>query len=307
MDTKENEDNLFNRLALFFIQGLYNKSLNVAPEISHKPVVPGPLANIMSAFQMLQELSPYLKFAHFMANQAILKAMRGVNEIHVIDLDIMEGSQWPSLMVDLAMKGGPAASIRVTAFTVDDQQTVHQAGIRQLHDPQLHMPNRSFASVRTFLDHMRKLLPKIVVLVEEEFNFLGVPSMSFVEFFCKSVHHYTALSDSFGTSFHGLGYKTGLKQTEEVLGIKIVDSVMRLPCDKEERMLMWGDGFFASLNGGFKPIPFTCYNIPQANYLANLFDKGYSVQHHNCRLALCWKSRPMLKASVWLPITKLML
>ncbi|XP_048433373.1 protein NODULATION SIGNALING PATHWAY 2-like [Pyrus x bretschneideri] len=130
MDTKENEDNLFNRLALFFIQGLHNKSLNVAAEISHKLVVPGPLPNIMSAFQMLQELSPYLKFAHFMANQAILKAMRGVNEIHVIDLDIMEGSQWPSLMVDLAMKGGPAASLRVTAFTVDDQQTVHQAGIR---------------------------------------------------------------------------------------------------------------------------------------------------------------------------------
>ncbi|CAN6711637.1 unnamed protein product [Malus baccata var. baccata] len=148
------------------------------------------------------------------------------------------------------------------------------------------MPNRSFASVRTFLDHMRKLLPKIVVLVEEELlNFSRVPSMSFVEFFGKAVHHYTVLSDSFGTSFRGLGYKTGLKQIEEeILGIKIVNSAMRLPCDKEERMLMWGDGFFASLKGGFKPIPFTCYNIPLANYLANLFDKGYSVQHHNCWL-----------------------
>ncbi|KAB2597201.1 nodulation-signaling pathway 2 protein-like [Pyrus ussuriensis x Pyrus communis] len=116
MDTKENEDNLFNRLALFFTQGLYSKSLNFLDR--------------WQTFQMLQELSPYLIFAHFMANQAILEAMRGVNEIHVIDLDIMEGSQWPSLMVDLAMKGGPAASIRVTAFTVDDQQTVHQARIR---------------------------------------------------------------------------------------------------------------------------------------------------------------------------------
>ncbi|RXH75799.1 hypothetical protein DVH24_039498 [Malus domestica] len=56
----------------------------------------------------------------------------------------------------------------------------------------LHVPNGSFSSVKTFLDGIRKQLRKIVVLVEQEFNFTSISTMSFVELFYEVVNHYTA-------------------------------------------------------------------------------------------------------------------
>ncbi|PRQ49155.1 putative transcription factor GRAS family [Rosa chinensis] len=118
----ENGDNSFNKLATFFTKGLHYKTIN-SIEVPHEPAV-SRNTETMSSFQMLLELSPFVKFAHFTANQAILEATQEDEDIHVIDFDIMEGSQWPSLMVDLARrKGRRCASLKVTAITVDQQST----------------------------------------------------------------------------------------------------------------------------------------------------------------------------------------
>ncbi|CBI37595.3 unnamed protein product, partial [Vitis vinifera] len=240
-------DNQFNRLALFFTQGLYYRSIS-APEMPlQKPVSRQP--NTMSAFQMLQELSPYVKFAHFTANQAILEAAEGGQEVHVIDFDIMEGIQ-------------------------------------------------SLSFIKTFLGGVSKLSPKIVVLVEEDlFNFCKIPTMSFVEFFCEALHHYAAFSDSLMSSFSGI-YKVGLRLIEEeFLRNRIWNSLRQFPCEKKEKSL-WEDGF-ASLKR-FKPIPLSSCNVAQAKFLVGLFSGEYWVKHENCRLALCWKSRPLTTASIWI-------
>ncbi|KAK8921313.1 Nodulation-signaling pathway 2 protein [Platanthera zijinensis] len=61
-------------------------------EPPHRP------GEMLEAFQLLQDLSPYVKFGHFTANQAILEAVAGEQRVHVVDFDVMEGVQWASLM-----------------------------------------------------------------------------------------------------------------------------------------------------------------------------------------------------------------
>ncbi|XP_022886775.1 nodulation-signaling pathway 2 protein-like [Olea europaea var. sylvestris] len=335
LSDEENGDNPIGRLALYFTEGLIYKSLDF-PELQEETFGGKSNHNTFSAFQMLQELSPYVKFAHFTANQAILEATRGHKEVHVIDFDIMEGIQWPSLMVDLA--GTEDASLRITAVVTDHKNlgNIQQMRLRlqdfansinlpfnfdhvfmttekdfeeikvenstviancMLH--QLHMPYKDSAMVKTFLKGVRKLCPKIVILVEEElFNLDKVSSMSYVEFFREALHHYAAVSDSLQSGFHG-GFKLAVKIIErKFLRTRILDSVKQFPCEQRERQLWKNE--YPSMEG-FRPIPLSSWNVSQAKFLVSLFSGSYWVQNERCRLALCWKSRPLTTASIWVP------
>lgn len=75
--------------------------------------------DVIAAFQLLQDMSPYVKFGHFTANQAILEAVAHDRRIHVVDYDIMEGIQWASLMQALVSRkdGPPTPHLRITALS----------------------------------------------------------------------------------------------------------------------------------------------------------------------------------------------
>lgn len=75
--------------------------------------------DVLAAFQLLQDMSPYVKFGHFTANQAILEAVTHDRRVHIVDYDIMEGIQWASLMQALVSRkdGTPTPHLRITAIS----------------------------------------------------------------------------------------------------------------------------------------------------------------------------------------------
>ncbi|KAJ4917994.1 Scarecrow-like protein 18 [Raphanus sativus] len=72
----------------------------------------------------LNQLTPFIRFSHLTANQAILDATEtnnGNGALHILDLDISQGLQWPPLMQALAERSSsnpssstPAPSLRIT-------------------------------------------------------------------------------------------------------------------------------------------------------------------------------------------------
>ncbi|KAL6505813.1 DELLA protein gai1 [Orobanche hederae] len=98
------------KVATYFAEALARRIYRLYPENPQD-----------SAFTDLLEMHfyetcPYLKFAHFTANQAILEAFAGKNSVHVIDFSMKQGMQWPALLQALALRPGGPPSFRLTGI-----------------------------------------------------------------------------------------------------------------------------------------------------------------------------------------------
>ncbi|CAN6168477.1 unnamed protein product [Urochloa humidicola] len=80
------------------------------------PLAAAQSRRVAGAFQAYNALSPLVKFSHFTANQAILQALDGEDRLHVVDLDIMQGLQWPGLFHILASRQRRPRSLRITGL-----------------------------------------------------------------------------------------------------------------------------------------------------------------------------------------------
>ncbi|KAL6609423.1 hypothetical protein ACP70R_039392 [Stipagrostis hirtigluma subsp. patula] len=102
------------RLAEHFAAALAQRLFPPAnPHAAPTPPPPAPPAELYHHFY---EAAPYLKFAHFAANQAILEAFEGCDRVHVVDLALMQGHQWPALIHALAKREGGPPSLRFTGI-----------------------------------------------------------------------------------------------------------------------------------------------------------------------------------------------
>ncbi|KAL6848706.1 hypothetical protein ACP4OV_021289 [Aristida adscensionis] len=99
------------RLAEHFAAALAHRLFPATP---HSPPPPPPLAAPAELHYRFYEAAPFLKFAHFAANQAILEAFDGCPKVHVVDFAIMHGHQWPALIHALAKRDGGPPHLRIT-------------------------------------------------------------------------------------------------------------------------------------------------------------------------------------------------
>ncbi|KZV33036.1 hypothetical protein F511_03302 [Dorcoceras hygrometricum] len=298
--------------------------------------------DVLAAFQLLQDMSPYVKFGHFTANQAILEAVSHDRRVHIVDYDIMEGIQWASLMQALVSRkdGTPPPHLRITAVSrggggrcsfgtvqetgrrltsfaasigqpfsfhqcrLDAAETFKPSSLRLVRGEalvincMLHLPHfnhRSPDSIASFLSGSKTLNPRIVTLVEEEMGPTG--EQGFVGRFMDSLQHYSAMCDSLEAGFPMHGRSRGLVE-RVFLGPRIAGSLDRIfRAHEDGDVCSWGQ-WLAGI--GLSPWSISFSNHCQAKLLIGLYNDGYRVEELAVnKLALGWKSRRLLSASIW--------
>ncbi|KAK4791750.1 hypothetical protein SAY86_032163 [Trapa natans] len=283
------------------------------------------------------EASPYLKFAHFTANQAILEAFEGHDCVHVIDFSLMHGLQWPALIQALALRPGGPPILRLTGIgppSPDGRDTLREIGHRLaelarsvnvrfafrgvavsgLEDVKPWMlqvsPNEAVA-VNSIMQ-MHKLLGPDPSPIEPVLSWIRGLNPRIVTLVEQEVNHnQTGFLDRFtealyyySTVFDSLEAACPVQPDKALADMYLQREICNIVCcegaariERHETLAQWRDRLNRS---GFRPLPLGSNAFKQASMLLTLFSaEGYSVEENEGCLTLGWHSRPLIAASAW--------
>ncbi|KAF3775184.1 Scarecrow-like protein 23 [Nymphaea thermarum] len=320
------------RVAAYFAEALQARIVSSFLGVYRPLADASQTQRILRAFQTYNAISPLVKFSHFTANQAILQAFEHAPRIHIIDLDIMQGLQWPGLFHILASRPRRPASLRITGVgaSLDSLEATGRrlsdfarslglpfefhpvaAKVGNIFDASATFGLRRGEAVAVHWMHhclydvtgsdagalrvLQELSPDLVTIVEQDLSH----GESFLRRFVGALHYYSALFDAIG----GEGTEAERHVVEQqVLGceIKNIVAVGGPKRNGEVRLERWTEelrkaGFREVCLGGGSPA------AAQASLLLGMFpwQRGYTLVEEGGCLRLGWKDLPLLTASAW--------
>ncbi|XVE54351.1 hypothetical protein DITRI_Ditri03aG0073600 [Diplodiscus trichospermus] len=285
------------------------------------------------------EACPYLKFAHFTANQAILEAFEGHDCVHVVDFNLMHGLQWPALIQALALRPGGPPLLRLTGIgppSPDGRDSLREIGLRLAElarSVNVRFAFRGVAAARLedVKPWMLQVSPREAVAVNSVMQLhrlLGSDSspnspietvlgwirslnpkiMTVVE--QEANHNQPSFLDRFTEALH---YYSTMFDSLEACTVQLEKALAEIYIQREITNVVSCEGsarverheplakWRTRLSGaGFRPLHLGSNAFKQASMLLTLFSaEGYSVEENEGRLTLGWHSRPLIAASAW--------
>ncbi|XP_050380070.1 protein SLENDER RICE1-LIKE 1-like [Argentina anserina] len=288
-------------------------------------------------YHYFYEACPYLKFAHFTANQAILEAFHGHDCVHVIDFNLMHGLQWPALIQALALRPGGPPLLRLTGIgppSPDGRDSLREIGLRLAElarSVNVRFAFRGVAALRLedVKPWMLQVSPKEAVAVNsimQLHRLLGSDlsriemmlslirnlnpkivtvveqeadhnKAGFLERFTEALYYYSNMFDSLEAC--------GTMQPDKTLAeMYIQREICNVVCceglarvERHEPLAKWRTRLEEA---GFRPLHLGSNAYKQASMLLTLFSaEGYRVEEKEGCLTIGWHSRPLIAASAW--------
>jgi DELLA protein len=323
------QEGAMRKVATYFAEGLARRIYGVFPQHS-----------VSDSLQIhFYETCPYLKFAHFTANQAILEAFQGKSRVHVIDFSINQGMQWPALMQALALRPGGPPAFRLTGIgppASDNSDHLQQVGWRLAQFAQtihvqfeyrgfvansladldasmleLRSPETESVAVNSVFElHKLNARPGALEKVFSVIRQIPPEIVTVVE--QEGNHNGPAFLDRFTESLHyystlfdslegSLVEPQDKAMSEVYLGKQICNVVACEGTDRVERHETLNQWRNRFGSAGFSPVHLGSNAFKQASMLLALFagGDGYKVEENDGCLMLGWHTRPLIATSAW--------
>ncbi|KAL5054847.1 hypothetical protein RYX36_035529 [Vicia faba] len=323
------QEGAMRKVATYFAEGLARRIYDVFPQHS-----------VSDSLQIhFYETCPYLKFAHFTANQAILEAFQGKSRVHVVDFSINQGMQWPALMQALALRPGGPPAFRLTGIgppASDNSDHLQQVGWRLAQFAQtihvqfeyrgfvansladldasmleLRSPETESVAVNSVFElHKLNARPGALEKVFSVIRQIRPEIVTVVE--QEANHNGPAFLERFTESLHyystlfdslesSLVEQQDKAMSEVYLGKQIFNVVACEGTDRVERHETLNQWRNRFGLAGFSPVHLGSNAFKQASMLLALFagGDGYKVEENDGCLMLGWHTRPLIATSAW--------
>ncbi|XP_059661713.1 scarecrow-like protein 28 [Cornus florida] len=331
------------RLAAYFTEALALRVSRLWPHIFHftTPREPDRVdEDSGSALRLLNQVSPIPKFTHFTSNEILLRAFEGKDRVHIIDFDIKQGLQWPSLFQSLASRSNPPSHVRITGIGECKQELIETgdrlAGfaealglpfdfhpvVDRLEDVRLwmlHVKERECVAVncmfqlhkmlyddtkgvlRDFLGLIQSTNPTVVIMAEQEADH---SDLSLEMRLSNSLKYYAAIFDSIDS---GLPLDSPARiKIEEMFACEIRNIIACEGRDRLERHESFGKWRKLIEQGGFKCMGISERELLQSQMLLKMYScEKYSVEKQGqdgAGLTLSWLDQPLFTISAWAPV-----
>ncbi|KAI3828388.1 hypothetical protein L1987_02489 [Smallanthus sonchifolius] len=256
----------------------FTKALSIRLHLHHHP--PPTLSDdaiLQASYLSLNRITPFVRFCHLTANQAILEVIEQQQQehpqnIHILDFDIMHGVQWPPLMQAIAgLHPPPTLRITATGTNLDILLTTGDRLSKFAHSL-----DRDKHKLCLLLKKIKSMNPKVVTLAENEANH---NHPVFISRFEEALSYYTAVFDSLEATMPPNSRER--VEVEQVwFGKEIADIVAAEGgCRRErhERFLSWE---MMMRIAGFQNVALSPFALTQAKLLLRLHYpcEGYNLE-----------------------------
>lgn len=335
--------NPIQRLGAYMLEALVARMASSGSTIYKSLKCTVPTGNeLLSYMNVLYEICPYFKFGYMSANGAIAEAMKEESEVHIIDFQISQGTQWVSLIQALAHRPGGPPKVRITG--VDDTFSSYARGggldivgerlstlaqschvpfefhaVRatapelQLEDFDLrpyeavavnfaimlhHVPDESVSS-HNHRDRLLKLAkclsPKVVTLVEQEFNTNNAP---FLQRFVETMNYYQAVFESIDVVLPR-EHKERINVEQHCLAREVVNLVACEGAERVERHELLNKWRMRFASAGFTPYPLNSYINSSIKDLLESYRGHYTLEERDGALFLGWMNQVLVASCAW--------
>ncbi|XP_027343733.1 scarecrow-like protein 21 [Abrus precatorius] len=335
--------NPMQRLGAYILEALVARMASSGSTIYKSLKCSEPTGNeLLSYMHVLYEICPYFKFGYMSANGAIAEAMKEESEVHIVDFQISQGTQWVSLIQALARRPGGPPKIRITG--VDDNVSAYARGggldivgkrlstlaqschvpfefnaVRvpasqvQLEDLELrpyeavavnfaimlhHVPDESVNSHnhRDRLLRLAKYLsPKVVTLVEQEFNTNNAP---FLQRFIETMNYYLAVFESIDIVLPR-EHKERINVEQHCLAREVVNLIACEGAERVERHELLNKWRMRFTMAGFTPYPLSSFINSSIKELLENYRGHYTLEERDGALYLGWMDKVLIASCAW--------
>ncbi|KAL2531557.1 Scarecrow-like protein 15 [Abeliophyllum distichum] len=318
------------RAAFYFKEAL--QSLFTGFTQPTHPASSSEIIQTIKAQETFSSISPIPMFSSFAANQAVLEAVEGCTNVHIIDFDIGLGGQWASFMKELAgkvdsRKATPPPVLRVTAVVPEQYATESRLIIESLTQFARELNIRfdiEFVSIRSFgylsfkaikfmdgekiavvlspaifqqigtvfLNDLRHVPTHVVVYVNSEGQ-MGFGTSSYRQTVIGGLEYYSILLESLEVANVNSGGDWMRKIENFVLFPKILKAVEAAGHQGPP----WREALVAA---GLRQVGPSQFSYLQAECLLRRMQvRGFHVANHQEEMLLYWNDRPLVATSAW--------